>query len=101
MKTVTRLLVGPPTSRGHSLKAHHELQAGRIHHKNPKTQFWHNSGNVKTKNREKRVLSPIQWLFYLFFYLTINDHLSGIYNIYKPSGRPQEGRTTSKFGKIQ
>ena len=25
MKTVTKLLVGPPASRGHSLKSHHKL----------------------------------------------------------------------------
>jgi hypothetical protein len=45
MKRVTRLLVAPPESLGHSLKAH-------LHHKNPKTQFWHYSGNVKLETEQ-------------------------------------------------
>jgi hypothetical protein len=46
---------GPPSKSWSLSKSTPRTSAGRIHHKNPKTQFWHNSGNVKTKNREKRV----------------------------------------------
>jgi hypothetical protein len=76
--------------------------AAQIHHTNPKTQFWHNSGNVKKLKQSKIVFLAILMLMLLgSSTLQSSDHFSGIYKIYKPSGQPQEGRTTSKFGKLQ
>jgi hypothetical protein len=45
--------------------------AGRIHHKNPKTQFWHNSGNVKTQTEQNHFYGNSNAYATWFFYLTI------------------------------
>jgi hypothetical protein len=46
---------GPPSKSWLLPTSTPRTSAGRIHHENMKTQFWHNFGNVKYQNREKRI----------------------------------------------
>jgi hypothetical protein len=39
--------------------------AGQIHHKNPKTQLWHYSGNVKLETEKKSFFLAILMLMLL------------------------------------
>jgi hypothetical protein len=56
IEQLPRLLVGPPTSCGHSSNAHHDLQQHKFSIKTKNTVL-HNSGKMKMEKQREIVFS--------------------------------------------